>query len=242
MVNEVGGGICQVSSTLYYCTLYSNLKITARTNHYFPVAYIESGLDATVSWGAPDFRFENNRTFPVKIVAYVSGGAVTVEIWGTNVDGSTVKMDSTSSGMTTTTYRNVYDKDGNLLTRTQEAVSVYHSHNEDYTAATPQPSPRRRRTPTPPPVQHRRRRRRRSRPRRREPTPESHDAEALRGRRITHIPNNTPRLIRRGEETGDKAHEQGKHVLYHHPHLLSLRQAAHRPHLLHRGHRLLRAL
>ena len=153
VVNEVGGGICQVSSTLYYCTLYSNLKILARTNHYFPVAYIESGLDATVSWGAPDFRFENNRTFPVKIVAYVSNGAVTVEIWGTNVDGSTVKMDSTSSGMTTTTYRNVYDKNGNLLTRTQEAVSVYHSHNET-PAATPRPvttpTPVQ---PTPPPVQ-----------------------------------------------------------------------------------------
>ncbi len=139
VVNEVGGGICQVSSTLYYCTLYSNLKITARTNHYFPVAYIESGLDATVSWGAPDFRFENNRTFPVKIVAYVSGGSVTVEIWGTNVDGSTVKMDSTTSGMTTTTYRNVYDKDGNLLTRTQEAVSVYHSHEESRPTAAPRP-------------------------------------------------------------------------------------------------------
>ena len=153
VVNEVGGGICQVSSTLYYCTLYSNLKITARTNHYFPVGYIESGLDATVSWGAPDFRFENNRTFPVKIVAYVSGGSVTVEIWGTNVDGSTVKMDSTSSGMTTTTYRNVYDKNGNLLTRTQEAVSVYHSHNET-PANTPTPvttpTPVQ---PTPPPVQ-----------------------------------------------------------------------------------------
>ena len=145
VVNEVGGGICQVSSTLYYCTLYSNLKITARTNHYFPVGYIESGLDATVSWGAPDFRFENDRTFPVKIVAYVSNGAVTVEIWGTNVDGTTVKMDSTSSGLTTTTYRNVYDKDGNLLTRTQEAVSVYHSHDE----ATPTAAPRPVTTPTP---------------------------------------------------------------------------------------------
>ena len=153
VVNEVGGGICQVSSTLYYCTLYSNLKITARTNHYFPVGYIESGLDATVSWGAPDFRFENDRTFPVKIIAYVSNGAVTVEIWGTNVDGTTVRMDSTSSGMTTTTYRNVYDKDGNLLTRTQEAVSVYHSHDET-PAATPKPvvtpTPVQ---PTPPPVQ-----------------------------------------------------------------------------------------
>ena len=89
----------------------------------------------------------------MKIVAYVSNGAVTVEIWGTNVDGSTVKMDSTSSGMTTTTYRNVYDKNGNLLTRTQEAVSVYHSHNE-----TPANTPRPVTTPTPvqptqPPVQ-----------------------------------------------------------------------------------------
>ena len=153
VVQEVGGGICQVSSTLYYCTLYSNLKITARTNHYFSVGYIESGLDATVSWGAPDFRFENDRTFPVKIVAYVSGGSVTVEIWGTDVDGSYVRMDSTSSGMTTTTYRNVYDKNGNLLTRTQEAVSVYHSHNE-----TPANTPRPVTTPTPvqptpPPVQ-----------------------------------------------------------------------------------------
>ena len=145
VVNEVGGGICQVSSTLYYCTLYSNLKILARTNHYFPVAYIESGLDATVSWGAPDFRFENNRTFPVKIVAYVSGGSVTVEIWGTNVDGTTVKMDSTSSGMTTTTYRNVYDKNGTLLNRTQEAVSVYHSHEENRPAPTARPVT----TPTP---------------------------------------------------------------------------------------------
>ena len=154
VVNEVGGGICQVSSTLYYCTLYSNLKILARTNHYFPVAYIESGLDATVSWGAPDFRFENNRTFPVKIVAYVTGGTVTVEIWGTNVDGSTVKMDSTSSGMTTTTYRNVYDKDGNLLSRTQEAVSVYHSHDESRPVTTPTPvSTPTPVQPTPPPVQ-----------------------------------------------------------------------------------------
>ena len=154
VVNEVGGGICQVSSTLYYCTLYSNLKILARTNHYFPVGYSESGLDATVSWGAPDFRFENNRTFPVKIVAYVSGGAVTVEIWGTNVDGTTVRMDSTSSGMTTTTYRNVYDKNGNLLNRTQEAVSVYHSHDETRPATTPTPvSTPTPVQPTPPPVQ-----------------------------------------------------------------------------------------
>ena len=75
VVQEVGGGICQVSSTLYWCAMKANLKILERTNHMFPVSYIEPGMDATVSWSAPDFRFENNRTFPVDIVAFVQDGS-----------------------------------------------------------------------------------------------------------------------------------------------------------------------
>ncbi len=140
VVQEVGGGICQVSSTLYYCTLVANLKIVSRTNHYFTVGYIEPGMDATVSWGAPDFQFQNDRTFPIKIHAYVSGGSLTVEIWGTDVDGSYVKMDYTVSGLTATTYRGVYAADGTCISRTQEATSVYHSHD-----TTPSPTS----TPTP---------------------------------------------------------------------------------------------
>ena len=140
VVSEVGGGICQVSSTLYHCAMTSNLKITARTNHYFSVGYIEPDMDATVSWGNPDFKFQNDRTFPVKIVAYVKNGSVTVEIWGTDVDGTTVKMDYTSNGLTTTTYRNVYDKDGKLLSRTQEAVSTYHTHENTAPANTTRPT------------------------------------------------------------------------------------------------------
>lgn len=155
VVQEVGGGICQVSSTLYYCTLISNLKITARTNHYFTVGYIEPGMDATVSWGAPDFQFQNNRTFPIKLRAYVSGGSLTVEVWGTDVDGSYVKMDYSVSGLTATTYRSVYDKDGNLLSKTQEATSVYHTHETSRPSpspsATPSPSPSAQPTPTPTP-------------------------------------------------------------------------------------------
>lgn len=157
VVQEVGGGICQVSSTLYYCTLISNLKITARTNHYFTVGYIEPGMDATVSWGAPDFQFKNNRTFPIKLRAYVSNGSLTVEIWGTDVDGSYVKMDYTVSGLTATTYRSVYDKNGNLLSKTQEATSVYHTHEtpkptpSPSPSATPMPTPSPAPTPTPDP-------------------------------------------------------------------------------------------
>jgi vancomycin resistance protein YoaR len=68
VVQELGGGICQVSSTLYCAVLYANLEITDRTCHYFPVDYLPSGLDATVSWKSPDFKFKNNRDYPIKLV------------------------------------------------------------------------------------------------------------------------------------------------------------------------------
>jgi vancomycin resistance protein YoaR len=130
VVQELGGGICQVSSTLYWCAMTANLKILERTNHMFSVGYIEPGMDATVSWGSPDFRFENNRTFPIAIVAYVSDGMLTVQIWGTDVDGTTARIDYAMSGMTAVTYRHVFDALGNELSCEVEAVSTYHSHNE----------------------------------------------------------------------------------------------------------------
>lgn len=52
-VNEIGGGICQVSSALYYCTVYANLEVVTRSNHRYAVGYVPDGLDATVSWGGP---------------------------------------------------------------------------------------------------------------------------------------------------------------------------------------------
>ncbi len=128
VVQELGGGICQVSSTLYWCTMAANLKILERTSHMFSVGYIEPGMDATVSWGSPDFRFENNRTFPVSIVAYVQNGMLTVEIWGTNVDGSFVGLDYTVNGKTVITYRHVFDAAGNELSSEVEAVSTYRTH------------------------------------------------------------------------------------------------------------------
>lgn len=135
VVNEVGGGICQVSSTLYCAALYANLKITARTDHYFAVTYLPAGLDATVSWGGPEFKFVNNRDFPIKIVTKCENRDLTVEIWGTDVDGSYVEMERytgyASGGTTADTYRNVYDKDGNLLSHTKEAHSMYHYHTEE---------------------------------------------------------------------------------------------------------------
>lgn len=145
VVNEVGGGICQVSSTLYCAALYANLEITARTDHYFAVDYLPAGLDATVSWGGPEFKFKNNRDFPIKIVAKWSNRELTVEIWGTDVDGSYVEMNYTtggaSGGYTADTYRSVYAKDGTLISRTHEAHSFYHYHtSENEETSSPKPT------------------------------------------------------------------------------------------------------
>ncbi|MFR6425641.1 MAG: VanW family protein [Oscillospiraceae bacterium] len=133
VVQEVGGGICQVSSTLYYCAMVSNLKINTRTCHYFPVAYIEPGMDATVSWGGPEFKFTNSREYPIEIKAYVEKNSITVEIWGTDVDGSYVKMSYTANGLRATTYRTVYDKDGNQISHTargQQHLPLARHHAE----------------------------------------------------------------------------------------------------------------
>ena len=82
VVNSVGGGICQVSSTLYNVVLRANLEVTDRSNHMFAVGYVPIGTDATVSWGAPDFKFKNNRTYPIKIVASTSKRNVYIKIMG----------------------------------------------------------------------------------------------------------------------------------------------------------------
>ena len=84
LVNQVGGGICQVSSTLYCSTLLADLENVSRTNHRIPVNYINYGMDATVSWRSPDFKFRNNTNYPIQLEASVSGGYVNVQILGTD--------------------------------------------------------------------------------------------------------------------------------------------------------------
>lgn len=93
LVDSVGGGVCQISSTLYYCTLLSDLEIVARSNHGFPVSYIDMGMDATVSWGGPDFKFRNNTNYPIKIEAEVSNGYVRMQILGIDERDYYVEME-----------------------------------------------------------------------------------------------------------------------------------------------------
>ncbi|MBM6977014.1 VanW family protein, partial [Intestinimonas butyriciproducens] len=156
--DEVGGGICQTSSTIYYAALNSNLKIVERHNHMFAVGYVPDGMDATVWYGASDFRFENDTEYPIKIVTVYENSRLTVQIYGTKTDDLYVKMtnkelSSTSwsteykvdpslpAGSTRTeqtpyrgrvveAYRNVYDGSGNLVSSTLETKSTYKMRNQ----------------------------------------------------------------------------------------------------------------
>ncbi len=82
VVEGIGGGICQLSSTLYNAVLYANLEIVSRSNHRFLTSYVEAGRDATVSWGTIDFQFKNTRTYPIKVVSTVKNGVVNIQIKG----------------------------------------------------------------------------------------------------------------------------------------------------------------
>lgn len=145
VVEEVGGGICQVSSTLYTATLYAQLETVSRTSHYFQVTYLPLGQDATVSWPKPDFKFKNSRDYPIKIVAYCDNDekSLTIEIWGTDVDGSYVTLRHETYTRYDETYTDVaigylvygfvtrYDSEGNLIEDKQVSISDYYFHDED---------------------------------------------------------------------------------------------------------------
>ena len=158
-VDEIGGGICQTSSTLYMATLLSNLEIVTRAAHRYVPAYIPKGMDATVSWGGPEYRFRNDTDYPIRITASVSSkNYLTVTIYGTKTDDTYVKITNEVLGSTpyetiyvddptlpagtekvkqtpytgykVRTYRNVYSGDGKLISSTFEASSDYKARNQ----------------------------------------------------------------------------------------------------------------
>lgn len=153
VVQEIGGGVCQISSTLYSACLYSQLEILERTNHYFKVDYLDYGMDATVSWPNPNFRFRNNRDYPIKIHAFYNDehdaynhqGGVRIEILGTDVDGSYVtfrrdtwmiphpEFPDICIGYSILQYRDIHSADGTVIrTDYYDYLDEYYFHAEDY--------------------------------------------------------------------------------------------------------------
>lgn len=74
VVDGIGGGICQVSTTLYNSILFSDLEVEERTNHMFTVGYVPLGRDAAVSFGQVDFKFKNSTSWPIKVEGWVTNG------------------------------------------------------------------------------------------------------------------------------------------------------------------------
>ncbi len=99
-VEDIGGGICQVTSTLYYCTILADLKILERECHDYRSSYTPLSTDATVFWGGIDFRFQNNWNYPIRIDAHTDGGSVYVSLYGTDEKDYTVNFEWEQTGHT----------------------------------------------------------------------------------------------------------------------------------------------
>lgn len=119
--NGLGGGICQISTTLYDAVVMANLDVTVRRNHQFVTSYVGGGKDATVVWGAQDFKFKNTRKYPIRITATVQGGVATVQIWGVKEE---VEYDITIETKKTATiaYSTQYIQDPSLPAGQQKVV------------------------------------------------------------------------------------------------------------------------
>jgi len=152
-VLEIGGGICQTSSTIYDCVLHADLTVTERWEHRFTVAYLPLGSDATINWGSLDFRFINSTKYPIRVEAVVTGRDLEVKLIGTKLDDTYIKVDfekisetpfqvvrredeSIPQGETKTytdghtgyvvdTYKYLYDGDDNLISKTRVGRSTY---------------------------------------------------------------------------------------------------------------------
>lgn len=129
LINTPGGGICQVSSTLYLASMYAELTALERVSHGFKPHYMQPGTDATVSWPYPDLKLQNNLDFPVKIKAEVTQDKTRVWILGTELRDYDVKVEVSVGSYAPTYIRSYlckYDKEtGEQISREFLSTSSY---------------------------------------------------------------------------------------------------------------------
>ncbi|WP_259383903.1 VanW family protein, partial [Bacillus thuringiensis] len=130
VIQSAGGGVCQVSSTLYSAALRADLGIVSRSNHSMPVNYLPLGQDAAVADYGPDLKFKNNTGNHIYIQAFSNGGSITTRIFGTNtgknVEVSSQVISRTSDKITAVTYKKV-TQNGEVISNGQISKSVYKS-------------------------------------------------------------------------------------------------------------------
>ena len=153
MQEGIGGGVCQVSTTLYNATLYAGLEYVELRNHSIAPSYVSKGRDATVADSGIDFVFKNNLNHPIYIKNYVSGNTVTCQIYGSSKDKQNIQIETNTDnvskaptkkvddptilkgeekvmekgrdGYTVSTYRIYKDKQGNVIKKEKVATSYY---------------------------------------------------------------------------------------------------------------------
>ena len=163
---EAGGGICQVVSSVYMCALTADLTIVERQPHMYPVSYVPYGCDATVYWGAVDFKFKNTYDNPIMIQAVVENGYVKVKFLGVAQNDYTIRMTSECietipyeeiqkvdetkepgywektqaphTGYVYWSYKNYYDLNGSYLRTEKCAISEYKKYDSIITVG-PEP-------------------------------------------------------------------------------------------------------
>lgn len=119
VVDGIGGGICQISSTLYNAILMANLQTVERRNHQFVTSYIGPGRDATVVYGAIDFKFKNTRKYPVRLKASASNGIATISVYGIKEENEyTFKFETRT--IDTIPFTTTYEEDGALPVGTEK--------------------------------------------------------------------------------------------------------------------------
>lgn len=126
---DVGGGVCQVSSTLFNSVMYSGLEVTSRRSHSLKSSYVPLGQDAMVTDGGSDFRFKNPYSHPVYIKNVVSNGHITSRIYGNVEDKKriNIKVERFKENEldTTKTYVEYLDENGNVVETKYIGKSVY---------------------------------------------------------------------------------------------------------------------
>lgn len=131
--NGLGGGICQITTTLYNAVLYANLEVVERSNHQFVPSYANASRDATVVYGAIDFKFKNNRDYPIKITCSVSNGIANFKIFGLKTENDyEVQITSRITGTTANAiYSEAYKtlkKNGNVISTERISKDTYKRH------------------------------------------------------------------------------------------------------------------
>lgn len=129
LVEGIGGGVCQVSSTLFNAVLYSGLDVTSRTNHSLKSSYVPIGRDAMVNDSGTNFKFKNPYSNPIYVKTTVANGTVISKIYGCSSDKKNISIkveQFTENGLEAAkTYIQYKDNNQNVLSTKYVAKSVY---------------------------------------------------------------------------------------------------------------------